>query len=137
MIFIPHLILFSLDADHQLDVTELEDIVQALYELSDVDMSRSETYNEAIERIKQLFLTNQDDNPPGELLNSVTKSEFVNIVQKDTTIMKLIDCQPLNTKRASRFESSSTNLFKKHLKFKPPIHKSLSDSILTATNKND
>ena len=64
--------------------------------------------------------------------NSVTKSEFVDIIQKDTTIMKLIDCQPIIHKRASKFENSTINLFKKQLKFKSSMHKSLSDSNLAA-----
>jgi hypothetical protein len=131
----PKLIYFCSDTDHQLDVTELENIVQALYELSDVDMSRIETYDEAIQRVTQLFLTNQDNDTNDELLNSVTKSEFIEIVQKDTTIMKLIDSQSIINRRASKFENATTNLFKKQLKFKPSISKSLSDSTLTANTQ--
>jgi hypothetical protein len=113
---------------------ELENIIQALYELSDADMARIETYNEAETRVKQLFLTTPGDNEPR---HSVTKSEFVEIVQKDTTIMKIIDCRPIINKRVDKVDHLTTNLFKKQLKFKPSIHKSLSDSTLTATNKND
>ena len=128
---------FVLDADHQLDIKELENIIQALYELSDPDMSRIETYQEATERVKLLFLTNQDDDTHNENVNSITKNEFVDIAQKDGTIMKLIDCQSIANKRASKVENVTTNLFKKQLKFKPSMHKSLSDSSLTTTNKND
>ena len=117
------------DHDHQLDVLELEGIVQALYDLSDTDMSRLETYDEAIERIRLLFLTNRDDQSNDDLLDSVTKSEFVEIVQKDAAIMKLIDCRPIIGKR----ESKGDNLFRKQLKFKPPMYKSLSDSTLSKT----
>ncbi|CAF1217142.1 unnamed protein product [Adineta steineri] len=125
------------DQDYQLDAIELDSIVQALYELSGNDMSRVETYDDAIERVRELFLTNQDDDKSTELLSSVTKSEFVDIVQKDTTIMKLIDCRPIINKRTSKLENSNTNSLKKQLKFKPSIHKSLSDSTLAATNKKD
>jgi len=98
-------------------------------------MSRIETYDEAIQRVKQLFLANQDNDTNDELLNSVTKSEFIEIVQKDTTIMKLIDSQSIINRRASKFENATTNLFKKQLKFKPSISKSLSDSTLTANTQ--
>jgi len=128
---------FSLDNDHQLDITELENIIQALYELSDADMSRIETYDEAINRIKQLLLTNEDDIESNEFLNSITKSEFVDIIQKDTIFMELIDSQSTMNKRGSKFENSTAILFKKQLKFQPPMRKSLSDSRLTATNEND
>ncbi|CAF2739759.1 unnamed protein product [Rotaria sp. Silwood2] len=123
------------DSDHQLDTTELENIIQALYELSDADMARIETYDEAITRVKQLLLTHQDNNTNTELLDSVTKSEFINIVQSDKTIMKLIDCQSSLNKRASKIENS-TNLFKKQLKFKSPRSKSLSDPTLAAKKSN-
>ena len=56
---------------------ELENIIQALYELSDTDMSRIETYHEAIERVKQLFLTNSNDNKNIEFYNSITKNKFL------------------------------------------------------------
>jgi hypothetical protein len=96
-----------------------------------------ETYDEAINRVKQLFLTNQDDIESNELLNSVTKSEFVDIAQKDKIFMKLIDSQSTINKRGSKFENSTAILFKKQLKFRPPMYKSLSDSRLAATNEND
>ncbi len=136
-IFPSHAFFVSLDTDHQLDVTELENIIQALYQLSDADMARIETYPEAIERVKQLFLTNSDDHESDALLPSVTKSEFVDIVQKDTSIMKLIDCQSPTNRRASKFENSTAILLKKQLKFKPPIYKSLSESTLAAPQEND
>ncbi len=127
---------FFSDVDHQLDVIELEDIIQALYELSDPDMARIETYNEAIERVKQSFLSNpDDDDETAELLHSVTKGEFMNIVQNDATIMKLIDCRSPANRRASKFENSTAISLKK-LKFKRSIHKSLSDSGLTAPHEN-
>ncbi|UJR26508.1 hypothetical protein I4U23_007835 [Adineta vaga] len=125
------------DNDNQLDAFELENIVQALYELSDVDMSRVEVYDDAIERVKELFLSNQDDIDSDELLSTVTKSEFVTIAQKDSTIMKLIDCRPLINKRRSKSESITGNLFKKQLKFQSPMQKSLSDSTLATPNIND
>lgn len=100
-------------------------------------MSRIETYHEAIERIKLLFLTNHDDHTSDDLMDSVTKSEFVGIVQKDTAIMKLIDCRPIMNKRGSKGEHLSANLFRKQLKFKPSLYKSLSDSTLAKTDAND
>jgi hypothetical protein len=100
-------------------------------------MARIETYTEAIERVKQSFLSNPDDDETAELLNSVTKIEFVNIVQNDATIMKLIDCRSPMNRRADKFENSRKISLKKQLKFKPSIHKSLSDSRLTASNTND
>ncbi|CAF4381134.1 unnamed protein product, partial [Adineta steineri] len=72
------------------------------------------SFGDAIERVRELFLTNQDDDKSTELLSSVTKSEFVDIVQKDTTIMKLIDCRPIINKRASKLENSNTNSLKKN-----------------------
>ncbi|CAF0719028.1 unnamed protein product [Rotaria sp. Silwood1] len=124
------------DGDHQLDIIELENIIQALYELSDADMARIETYDEAIVRVKQLLLTNQDNNKNDELLDSITKSEFIDIVQSDSTIMKLIDCRPNFNKRTSKFENS-THLFKKQLKFKSSRGKSYSDSTLAAKKRYD
>ncbi|CAF0775221.1 unnamed protein product [Rotaria sordida] len=123
------------DGDHQLDIIELENIIQALYELSDADMARIETYDEAIKRVKQLLLTNQD-NKNNEIFDSITKSEFIDVVQSDATIMKLIDCQSNLNKRGSKFDNS-TNLFKKQLKFKSSRSKSLSDSTLAAKNRID
>ncbi|CAF4458377.1 unnamed protein product, partial [Rotaria magnacalcarata] len=76
----------------QLDLEKLQDIIQALYELSDADMARIETYDEAMERIKLLFLTDEDDDEIEHVRESVTKAEFIDIVQSDSTIMKLIDC---------------------------------------------
>lgn len=125
-----------LDNDHQLDVPELENIIRALYELSDADMARDETYDEAMKRIKMLFLTNQEDSQNESLLDSVTKSEFVDLVQKDATIMKLIDCRPILSKRTSKGDSFTSNSSKKQLKFKPSLHKSLSDSTL-AQNESE
>jgi len=126
------------DSDHQLDVAELEDIIQALYELSDSDMPRMETYDEAIDRVKQLFLTNSDGDDTIELLSNVTKSEFVDIVQNDSVIMKLIDCRTTaNNKRANKFENSTSILLKKQLKFDSSLHKSSSDSKLTNRNEID
>lgn len=95
-------------------------------------MARFETYEEAMQRIKTIFLANQDDPKNGDLLDSVTKSEFVDIVQKDTTIMKLIDCRPITNKRTSKSDgfSATSGSSKKQLKFKPPLHKSFSDSTL-------
>ncbi|CAF1011575.1 unnamed protein product [Adineta ricciae] len=122
------------DGDNQLDVYELENIVKALYGLSDIDMARVETYEDAIDRVKQLFLSNQEDLDSDELFSSVTKSEFLNIVQKDSTIMKLIDCRPLVNKRATKRDSLAATLLKKQLKFTSPMQKSLSDSTLAATN---
>jgi hypothetical protein len=126
-----------LDHDHQLDVPELESIVRALYELSDADMARIEPYDDAIDRIKLLFLTNHEDTEADDLLDSVTKSEFVDIVQKDASIMKLIDCRPILTKRGHKSEHLAGQSFKKQLKFKPPMYKSLSDSTLTKPARND
>ncbi|CAF4284131.1 unnamed protein product, partial [Adineta steineri] len=45
------------DQDYQLDAIELDSIVQALYELSGNDMSRVETYDDAIERVRELLLS--------------------------------------------------------------------------------
>jgi hypothetical protein len=127
-----------LDGDHQLDVHELEHVIDALYDLSDADMARQETFDESLERVKQLFLTNMDDRNHGELLESVTKGEFVEIVQKDVSIMKLIECRSMNKddKQTGKGAHLSTNRFgrsKKQLKFKRSKHKSLSDSILSTT----
>lgn len=97
-------------------------------------MARIETDSEAIERVKRLFLLNKDNN---EVIDSISKTEFVDIIQKDTTTIKLIDCRPIINKRTSRFENSTANLFKKQLKFEPTLQKSLSDSTLTKTNEND
>ncbi|CAF4089276.1 unnamed protein product, partial [Rotaria magnacalcarata] len=80
------------DSKRQLDLEKLQDIIQALYELSDADMARIETYDEAMERIKLLFLTDEDDDEIEHVRESVTKAEFIDIVQSDSTIMKLIDC---------------------------------------------
>jgi hypothetical protein len=66
----------------------------------------------------------------------VTKSEFVDIAQKDATIMKLIDCRPILSKRTSKGDPFSSNSSKKQLKFKPSLHKSLSDSTL-AQNESE
>lgn len=120
----------SIDHDHQLDVPELESIIRALYELSDADMARVETYEEAMERIKTLLLTNPEDPQSEEMMDSVTKSEFVQIVQDDSAIMKLIDCRPMLNKRTSKADPFSVHAIKKQLKFKPSLHKSLSDSTL-------
>lgn len=129
------------NADHQLDIGELEDIIQALYDLSDSDMPRMETYDEAIDRVKQLFLTNanddDDDHHTEEFVSSVTKSEFVDIVRNDSTIMKLIDCRTTTNKRPSRFENATSILLKKQLKFDSSLHKSLSDSKLTNQDETD
>lgn len=97
-------------------------------------MFRIETEHEAMERIKQVFLINKDNN---EILDSISKSEFVELIQKDTNTIKLIDCQSPMNKRASKFENSTAFLFKKQLKFKPTMQKSLSDSRLAKTNEND
>ena len=129
-----HCFLVTVDNDHQLDVPELEAIIQALYELSDPDMSRLESYHEAIERVKTLFLANPDDD---ELLDSVTKSEFVDIVQKDTAILKLIDCRLAIKRSTVKAEPNANNPFKKHLKFKPKMQKSLSDSTLERIDRRD
>lgn len=112
-------------------MSELESVILAIYELSDPDMARFETYEEAMQRIKTLFLSNGEESDNEELLDSVTKGEFVNIVQKDQTIMKLIDCRPIVRKRSSKGEGSGPNPSRKQLKFKRPIYKSLSDSTLT------
>ena len=127
--------IFNLDQDHQLDVPEMESIILALYELSDPDMARIETYDEAMVRIKALFLMNHEDPNSDVLLDSVTKSEFVDIAQQDQTIMKLIDCRPMLSKRGSKPDNSGASNLKKHLKFKPAIYKSLSDSTLTRNGR--
>ncbi len=97
-------------------------------------MARIETFDEAIDCIKQSFLANPDDNESTVLLDSITKSEFVNVVQNDATIMKLIDCRSPTNRRANKFE----NLRKISLKtFRPSLKKSLSDSRLTPTDESD
>lgn len=121
-----------IDCDAELSHQELKGIIQALYELSDADMARVETLDEAVGRIELLFLTNQDKGK-NEVRHSITKGEFIEIVQSDAAIMKLIDCQAGIRKRGSKLDSS-TALFKKQLKFKPPLKKSLSDSKLAANN---
>ena len=98
-------------------------------------MSRMETCDEAIGRVRQLFI-NQDDSTNDELFDIITESKFVNIVQNDRSIMKLLDCRSMMNKRMSKVENSA-NLFKKHLKFKFTRSKSLSDSKLAATKQND
>lgn len=115
----------------------MEDIVQALYELSDADMARVENYYEAIDRIQQSFLSKSEDGNSIELPPAVDKDDFVNTVQNDPVIMKLIDCRLSVNKRASRFENSKSILLKKQLKFKPPMYKSLSDSKLAQPYDNN
>ncbi|CAF3034931.1 unnamed protein product [Rotaria socialis] len=123
------------DSSRQLDLEKLQDIIEALYELSDADMARIETYDEAMERIKLLLLTDEGDDGIDKARESVTKAEFMDIVQSDSAIMKLIDCHSTINKRGSKSEHS-TGSFKKQLKFKPQLSKSLSDSRLTTLNRN-
>ena len=78
-------------------------------------MARIETYDEAMERVKLLLLTDEGDDGVDEIRESVTKTEFIDIVQSDPAIMKLIDCQSTINKRGSKSETS-TGLFKKQLK---------------------
>ena len=121
---------FSSDRDQQLNATELENIIQALYEVSEAHMARAETYEVTIDRVKQLFLIDQDGDTNKEILTGVTRERFIDIVLKDKGIVKLLDCRPVVDKGASKSDHSTTSLFKKQLKFQ----KSLSDSTLATTN---
>ncbi|CAF1068414.1 unnamed protein product [Didymodactylos carnosus] len=110
------------DCDNNLDINEIENVVEALYEMSEYDMPRQETYMEALDRIKHLFLGNEDND---DLVDSVSKTDFVNIVEKDVTIMGLIECKTnINKKRKSQI------LSKKQLNFKQSKQKSFSDMAL-------
>ena len=97
-------------------------------------MARIETYEEAIDRVKQSFLANPDDDESTTLLDSITKSEFANVVQNDATIMKLIDCRSPTNRRANKFENARKISLKT---LTPSLQKSLSDSRLTLRNEDD
>ena len=100
-------------------------------------MARVENYHEAIERVQQSFLTDSDHPTSTDLRSNVNKNEFIQIVQNDPAIMKLIDCRLSINKRASRFENSRSILLKKQLKFRPSMFKSLSDSKLAQPYDRD
>lgn len=129
--------LFPLDKDKQLDIVELENIVRALYDLSDVDMARVEAYEDAIERVKELFLSSPEKYASDELLLGIGKDDFVSVVEKDSTIVKLIDSRPLINKRSSRPDPASTNIFEKQSEKQSQIRKALSDPRLPTSDDRD